>query len=81
MGAVCQSCQYDLTISKNTEVQFAEPEWNRDPRMVIATEKFETEELHYEDQVDRIWLTHDKDMDGLLNQQEAIDFLRETLRE
>ena len=49
--------------------------------MVIATEKFETEELHYEDQVDRIWLTHDKDMDGLLNQQEALDFLRETLRE
>ena len=49
--------------------------------MVIATEKFETEEQQYEDKVDRIWVAYDKDMDGMLSQEDSKEFLKETLKE
>ena len=43
--------------------------------MVIATEKIETEGQSYFEQVDQIWSQYDTDMDGKLNQQDALEFL------
>ena len=49
--------------------------------MVIATEKLETEDQFYFDQVDQIWSQYDTDMDGKLNQQDALEFLQVVLKE
>ena len=45
MGAVCQ-CQQDLMRNTQSELNLFELERDYIPRMVVATEKFETEDQH-----------------------------------
>ena len=81
MGAVCQ-CQHD-NRSMSTEIDGYSSEVNlgRDPRYHCATEKFETEEMDYQREVDKIWEEYDIDRDGKLNKDEAYAFLKTTLKE
>ena len=49
--------------------------------MVIATERFESEEQSYLDQVDQVWYQYDTRNTGKLNQREALEFLKVILKE
>ena len=81
MGAVCQ-CQHDGTRSVSTEVeQYPGEMFEQEARIYSATEKIETEEHHFYEEIDKIWEEYDKDGDGKLDKDEAYAFLKVTLQE
>ena len=79
MGAVCQ-CQHDGTRSMSTELEnFHGESFDRDARIYSNTEKIDTEENHFHEEIDKIWEEYDKDKDGKLDKNEAYAFLKVTL--